>query len=311
MENQEKDRELQRDDIESLPQINYDDGSIEEGLPPQLTAYFKEIASYPMLDQEEEIALAKQIGQGGTEGKKAEEKMVLSNLRLVVYVAKRYESKYMEPMDIIQYGNLGLIQAVRRFDYRKGNRFSTYAIYWIQQSISRNLANFGNLIRVPACRTENLMKIFKARRELRDENKTEPTNKEIAERLGISEEKLAETITYIMTFISTDDFVKGEDSERPLLSEYLADKRAEEPEEAVMVTARRDAIMSALNDLPGRDRDIMIRRCGLNGRKPETLEMIACDYGLSRERVRQIERDILEKFRKPKYRKRLEDFAYA
>lgn len=293
------------------PYEDYIEAGTGQELPEQIAAYCREIATLPMLEPEEERELAKQISEGGEQGKKAEQRMILANLRLVVYVAKQFDSKSVEMMDLIQYGNMGLMTAVKKFDYRKGFRFSTYAVHWIRQSISRNLTNLESTVRIPAHRAADLARIRKVRNELRLEYKREPTDREIAEKLNISPEALEEAFSFQQHFISTDAVVNSEEDGRTSLSEFITDTRAVDPEEAAIETARTDTIMAVLDEFPPKEKDVLIRRLGLQGKCPEILEKIASDYGMTREGVRQIERKAMDRLRRPKYKKRLRDFAYS
>jgi RNA polymerase primary sigma factor len=261
-------------------------GRISVGEYNETSQYFKELNNYSRLTAEEEIELAGKIKNGDAEAK---EVLILSNLRLVVAVARRYAGKGIKFADLISEGNLGLITATTRYDAEKKVRFSTYAVWWIEHSISRLVADTVKMVRVPnttmkiALRMKNFIEEFKSREQRK------PTKKEICAAMGIPEKTLAIYFKALYPQGFFDDFVKkgNEDSREKNSENYLS--KVIGPEEIVYKMECERILNEALEYLPGREREIIIRRRGLDNHNKQTLEVISEDLGITRERVRQIE----------------------
>lgn len=265
--------------------------------------YLKSIGRYRLLTPEEEIALAKRIEAGD---RKARELLINSNLRLVVAVARHYTGRGMSMGDMIQEGNIGLMRAVDKFDWTRGNRFSTCAIWWIRQAITRGLADYGRTIRVPVHMVGMINRISACRQRLLVELGREPEAGEIAAQLGISRQKVLE-ITQILDPVSLDTPV-GED-EGSSMGDFLEDRRCAGPADEVENTQLTDTIAWLLTTLSPREAEVIRLRFGLGGGKRKTLEEIGSDLGVTRERVRQIESKALRKLRHSTRARYLQDFV--
>jgi RNA polymerase primary sigma factor len=257
-----------------------------------LRQFLKEIGRVELLTAAQEVELAKRIEQGD-EGAKRE--MVEANLRLVVSIAKRYRNQGLPFLDLIQDGTIGLVRAAEKFDHRRGFKFSTYATWWIQQSVTRALADKARTIRIPIHVVEKLNRIRAVERQLRTEQRHEPSSKEIARELEMSEREVEQIRRSAETPVSLDKPMgEQEDAE---FGDVLADRNAVSPDEAAGVTMREEALRTIMNTLPERQRHVLELRYGLGGREPQTLEQIAEAYGLTRERIRQIEGQGLQRVR--------------
>ena len=296
--------ELEEDedgDVENLDISIPDSVSIED----PVRMYLKEIGKVPLLSAEEEIELAQRMENGDEEAKK---KLAEANLRLVVSIAKRYVGRGMLFLDLIQEGNLGLIKAVEKFDYRKGYKFSTYATWWIQQAITRAIADKARIIRLPIHMIESLGKIRRATLDLTTELGHNPTKHEIAYRLGIPVSKLNQIIKSAQSTVSMETPAStSEDSSK--IADLIVDEASISPDNRVTQENLFDGIRKMLNQLSPKERDVLILRFGLdsNGIK-KTLDEIGTQYGVSRERIRQIEAKALRKMRHPSRSKKLKDF---
>jgi RNA polymerase primary sigma factor len=265
--------------------------------------YLKQIGDIPLLTAEEERELAKRMKQGDEEAKK---KLIEANLRLVVSIARKYVTENMSFMDLIQEGNVGLLKAVERFDYRKGYKFSTYATWWIKQSIMRAIHNEERTVRLPVHVEEKISQIIKAKKELLQELGREPEIDEIAEKTEISKEKVMDLLSLTDVPMSLDMTIGEKDD--MILGDAIANPNIEDPEEEVEKMHRREIIRQALEILTPKEREIIKMRFGIDTEEEgETLQNIGKKYNLSRERIRQIEKKAISKLRHSKKAKILKD----
>ena len=266
--------------------------SVEKGevveLKNPIQTYLSTIGSVELLTPEKERELAEKIAKGTEEERNAaKEELLKANLRLVVSIAKRYIGHGLSFLDLIQEGNLGLIRAVEKFDFRKGFRFSTYATWWIRQAITRALADQSRLIRVPVHMVDSINKIEKASKELMQELGREPTYREIAERTGISEKKINRYLRLAQQPLSLEMPVGNEEESR--LENFIEDNRHLTPEGESLNQYYKEQIEKVLNKLTPREREILKYRMGLDGEYPHTLEEVGTIFGVTRERIRQVE----------------------
>ena len=303
------DDEVEEDDIllddEDDIDIEKIDLSVPDGigLEDPVRMYLKEIGKVPLLSAEEEIEYAKRMEQGDEEAKK---RLAEANLRLVVSIAKRYVGRGMQFLDLIQEGNLGLIKAVEKFDYRKGYKFSTYATWWIRQAITRAIADQAKTIRVPVHMVETINKVVRARRTLTQELGREPSNKEIAEMLGEDEDRVTEIMSFSQDPVSMEAPVGDEDDSH--LGDFVQDSNALSPEENAIAEMRNKQISLAMKDLTDREQEVITLRFGLDGNQPHTLEEVGQMFHVTRERIRQIEAKALRKLGAPSRKRMLRDF---
>lgn len=272
---------------ENLKTVNSDDS---------VKIYLQQIGKIPLLKGDKEIEIAKRIKENNDE--KAKQILVNSNLRLVVSIAKKYIGRGLSFLDLIQEGNLGLIKAAERFDYTKGYKFSTYATWWIQQAITRAIADKSRLIRLPVHMIETLNKIRKTSTDLSVELGRMPTKDEIAYRLGITVSKLGQLISQAQETVSIET-PTNQKEESSILGDFIVDEESISPDVKVTQENMFGDIRKILNQLSPKERDVLIMRYGLNedGQK-KTLEEIGNRYGVSRERIRQIENRAISKLKK-------------
>ncbi|MFA5052650.1 MAG: RNA polymerase sigma factor RpoD [Parcubacteria group bacterium] len=263
-------------------------------LPDNVQIYLKEIGKTPLLNSVDEREIAKKVSQGDEE---ARQKLIKANLRLVVSIAKRYvnRSPQLSILDLIQEGNLGLFRAVQKFDYRKGFKFSTYATWWIRQAITRALADYSRTIRIPVHMVETISKYTQAKRKLMQELGREPLAEEIATEMGIDVEKVHHIQKISQEVVSLESPV-GEE-EDSVLSEFIEDEKTLSPDQAVSRELLKDQIRSVLDELTDREKKILELRFGLTDDVTHTLEEVGKVFGVTRERIRQIEAKALEKIR--------------
>jgi RNA polymerase primary sigma factor len=255
-----------------------------------LRLYLREIGKVPLLTADEEVSLAKRIERGDMSAKT---QMIEANLRLVVSIAKSYLGRGLSFLDLIQEGSLGLIRAVEKFDYRKGFKFSTYATWWIRQAVTRAIADKARTIRIPVHMVEKLNKVVHIERQLVQRLGREPRPEEIAEELEMSLEEVREIMRMSQLPVSLEKPIGEEEDSQ--LGDFVEDEQAESPYDTATVTLRRGDIERALDSLPDRERKVIELRFGLHGTQPCTLEEVGRAFGVTRERIRQIENNTLKK----------------
>ena len=283
-----------------------DTDAISEGLAltDPVRMYLKEIGRVPLLTQEEEQALAQRIEEGDDAAKN---QMIEANLRLVVAVAKRYVGRGMHFLDLIQEGNMGLLKAVEKFDYRKGYKFSTYATWWIRQSITRAIADQARTIRIPVHMVETINKVARASHQLVQELGREPNAREIADYLDLPLSKVEEIMKLSQEPISLETPVGEEDDSH--LGDFIQDSEVSEPMEAATANSLREQLEKALAMLTPREEKVLRLRFGFEDGKTHTLEEVGKEFNVTRERVRQIESKALRRLRHPSKSKALRDFV--
>ena len=278
---------------------------MQEGLAidDPVRMYLKEIGQVPLLDNDKELVLAEQMAQGDEEAK---QELVKANLRLVVSIAKRYVGKGMFFLDLIQEGNLGLMKAVDKFDYRKGYKFSTYATWWIRQAITRAIADQARTIRIPVHMVETIHKVSRYSRQLLQENGREASAEEIAEKMGTSADKVREIMKIAQDPVSLETPI-GEDEDSHL-GDFIPDDDSPAPAEAASYALLREQLNEVLHTLTPREEHVLKLRFGLIDGRTRTLEEVGKEFNITRERIRQIEAKALRKLRHPSRSKRLKDY---
>lgn len=265
--------------------------------------YLKEIGRVPLLSAEEEINLAKRIEHGDEEAKR---RLAEANLRLVVSIAKRYVGRGMLFLDLIQEGNMGLIKAVEKFDYQKGYKFSTYATWWIRQAITRAIADQARTIRIPVHMVETINKLIRISRQLLQELGREPTAEEIAAEMDMSPDKVREILKIAQEPVSLETPIGEEDDSH--LGDFIEDQDALAPADAAAYELLKEQLEDVLDTLTEREENVLRLRFGLDDGRTRTLEEVGKVFGVTRERIRQIEAKALRKLRHPSRSKRLKDF---
>ncbi|MBX5436526.1 MAG: RNA polymerase sigma factor RpoD [Alicyclobacillaceae bacterium] len=294
------------DDAEDLDdRIDLGDLSMPPGvkISDPVRMYLKEIGRVPLLSAQEEIELAKRIEQGDEEAKR---RLAEANLRLVVSIAKRYVGRGMLFLDLIQEGNLGLIKAVEKFDYRKGYKFSTYATWWIRQAITRAIADQARTIRIPVHMVETINKLIRVSRQLLQELGREPTAEEIAAEMDMTPEKVREIQKIAQEPVSLETPIGEEDDSH--LGDFIPDDEAPAPADAAAYELLKEQLEDVLDTLTEREENVLRLRFGLDDGRTRTLEEVGKVFGVTRERIRQIEAKALRKLRHPSRSKRLKDF---
>lgn len=268
--------------------------------------YLREIGKIPLLTPEEEMDLAQKIVKGD---KKAKDKMVESNMRLVVSIAKRYGGRGLDFLDLIQEGNTGLLRAVEKFDPDKGFKFSTYATWWVRQAITRAIADQARTIRIPVHMVETINKVLRTTRRLTTELNREPTNEEIAKELDMEPEKVEYVMKIKQDIASLDASVGREgDDEDSVLGDFVEDEERSTPEDAAANQILKEQLAGIISTLTEREQKIIRLRFGIGGGRSHTLEEVGNEFDVTRERIRQIEAKALTKLRKNKETKKLHDY---
>ena len=302
------DEELLMADAEEL-EVDVDlenlDLSVPEGvgIEDPVKMYLREIGKVPLLSAEDEIELAKKMEEGDEEAKK---KLAEANLRLVVSIAKRYVGRGLLFLDLIQEGNLGLIKAVEKFDYRKGYKFSTYATWWIRQAITRAIADQARTIRIPVHMVETINKLIRVSRQLLQELGREPTPEEIAAELKMPEERVREILKISQEPVSLETPIGEEEDSH--LGDFIQDDNVPVPADAAAFTLLKEQLGEVLSTLTEREQKVLRLRFGLDDGRARTLEEVGKEFNETRERIRQIEAKALRKLRHPSRSRKLRDY---
>ena len=294
-------------DIEDPEEVNLSeiDLSVPEGVPLEdpVRMYLKEIGKVPLLNADEEIELAKKMENGD---KDAQKRLAEANLRLVVSIAKRYVGRGMLFLDLIQEGNLGLIKAVEKYDWRKGYKFSTYATWWIRQAITRAIADQARTIRIPVHMVETINKLIRISRQLLQELGREPTPEEIAKEMGISVDRVREIQKISQEPVSLETPIGEEEDSH--LGDFIQDDNVPVPAEAAAFTLLKEQLVEVLDTLTDREQKVLRLRFGLDDGRARTLEEVGKEFNVTRERIRQIEAKALRKLRHPSRSRKLKDY---
>ena len=279
--------------------------SVPEGVSvtDPVRMYLKEIGKVPLLSAEEEIEYARRMDEGDEEARK---RLAEANLRLVVSIAKRYVGRGMQFLDLIQEGNLGLLKAVEKYDYKKGFKFSTYATWWIRQAITRSIADQARTIRIPVHMVETINRLVRTSRQLLQELGREPKPEEIAERMEISVDRVREIMKISQDPVSLETPIGEEEDSH--LGDFIQDDNVEVPIDAATSKLLHEQLMEALSTLTEREQKVLRLRFGLDDGKPRTLEEVGREFDVTRERIRQIEAKALRKLRHPSRSKKLKDY---
>ena len=301
------DDDLEIGDLDAEEEVELDklDLSVPEGVSIEdpVRMYLKEIGKVSLLSAEEEIELAKKMEEGDEEAKK---RLAEANLRLVVSIAKRYVGRGMLFLDLIQEGNLGLIKAVEKFDYRKGYKFSTYATWWIRQAITRAIADQARTIRIPVHMVETINKLIRVSRQLLQELGCEPTPEEIAEEMDMSVERVREILKISQEPVSLETPIGEEEDSH--LGDFIQDDNVPVPADAAAFTLLKEQLVEVLNTLTEREQKVLRLRFGLDDGRARTLEEVGKEFNVTRERIRQIEAKALRKLRHPSRSRKLKDY---
>ena len=292
-------------DDEGEVELDKIDLSVPEGVSIEdpVRMYLKEIGKVPLLSAEEEIELAKKMEQGDENAKK---RLAEANLRLVVSIAKRYVGRGMLFLDLIQEGNLGLIKAVEKFDYRKGYKFSTYATWWIRQAITRAIADQARTIRIPVHMVETINKLIRVSRQLLQELGREPTPEEIAEEMDMPVDRVREILKISQEPVSLETPIGEEEDSH--LGDFIQDDNVPVPADAAAFTLLKEQLVEVLGTLTEREQKVLRLRFGLDDGRARTLEEVGKEFNVTRERIRQIEAKALRKLRHPSRSRKLKDY---
>ena len=299
------DADIEKMDDEEEIELDKIDLSVPEGVSIEdpVRMYLKEIGKVSLLTADEEIELAKRMEQGDEEAKK---RLAEANLRLVVSIAKRYVGRGMLFLDLIQEGNLGLIKAVEKFDYRKGYKFSTYATWWIRQAITRAIADQARTIRIPVHMVETINKLIRVSRQLLQELGREPTPEEIAEEMKMPVERVREILKISQEPVSLETPIGEEEDSR--LGDFIQDDNVPVPADAAAFTLLKEQLIEVLGTLTEREQKVLRLRFGLDDGRARTLEEVGKEFNVTRERIRQIEAKALRKLRHPSRSRKLKDY---
>jgi RNA polymerase primary sigma factor len=305
-EEEESDDEfIPEDDMMEEVDIENIDLSVPEGVSIEdpVRMYLKEIGKVPLLSAEEEIELAKRMEEGDEDAKK---RLAEANLRLVVSIAKRYVGRGMLFLDLIQEGNLGLIKAVEKFDYRKGYKFSTYATWWIRQAITRAIADQARTIRIPVHMVETINKLIRVSRQLLQELGREPLPEEIAAEMNMPVERVREILKISQEPVSLETPIGEEEDSH--LGDFIQDDQVPVPADAAAFTLLKEQLVEVLGTLTDREQKVLRLRFGLDDGRARTLEEVGKEFNVTRERIRQIEAKALRKLRHPSRSRKLKDY---
>ena len=301
------DDDMDIDGLDDEEEVELDkiDLSVPEGVSIEdpVRMYLKEIGKVPLLSAEEEIELAKKMEQGDENAKK---RLAEANLRLVVSIAKRYVGRGMLFLDLIQEGNLGLIKAVEKFDYRKGYKFSTYATWWIRQAITRAIADQARTIRIPVHMVETINKLIRVSRQLLQELGREPTPEEIAEEMDMPVDRVREILKIYQEPVSLETPIGEEEDSH--LGDFIQDDNVPVPADAAAFTLLKEQLVEVLGTLTEREQKVLRLRFGLDDGRARTLEEVGKEFNVTRERIRQIEAKALRKLRHPSRSRKLKDY---
>ena len=299
------DADIEKMDDEEEIELDKIDLSVPEGVSIEdpVRMYLKEIGKVSLLTADEEIELAKRMEQGDEEAKK---RLAEANLRLVVSIAKRYVGRGMLFLDLIQEGNLGLIKAVEKFDYRKGYKFSTYATWWIRQAITRAIADQARTIRIPVHMVETINKLIRVSRQLLQELGREPTPEEIAEEMKMSVDRVREILKISQEPVSLETPIGEEEDSH--LGDFIQDDNVPVPADAAAFTLLKEQLIEVLGTLTEREQKVLRLRFGLDDGRARTLEEVGKEFNVTRERIRQIEAKALRKLRHPSRSRKLKDY---
>ena len=301
------DDDMDIDGLDDEEEVELDkiDLSVPEGVSIEdpVRMYLKEIGKVPLLSAEEEIELAKKMEQGDENAKK---RLAEANLRLVVSIAKRYVGRGMLFLDLIQEGNLGLIKAVEKFDYRKGYKFSTYATWWIRQAITRAIADQARTIRIPVHMVETINKLIRVSRQLLQELGREPTPEELAEEMDMPVDRVREILKISQEPVSLETPIGEEEDSH--LGDFIQDDNVPVPADAAAFTLLKEQLVEVLGTLTEREQKVLRLRFGLDDGRARTLEEVGKEFNVTRERIRQIEAKALRKLRHPSRSRKLKDY---
>ena len=299
------DGDMDKLDGEDEIELDKIDLSVPEGVSIEdpVRMYLKEIGKVPLLSAEEEIELAKRMENGDEAAKK---RLAEANLRLVVSIAKRYVGRGMLFLDLIQEGNLGLIKAVEKFDYRKGYKFSTYATWWIRQAITRAIADQARTIRITVHMVETINKLIRVSRQLLQELGREPTPEEIADKMDMSVERVREILKISQEPVSLETPIGEEEDSH--LGDFIQDDNVPVPADAAAFTLLKEQLVEVLSTLTDREQKVLRLRFGLDDGRARTLEEVGKEFNVTRERIRQIEAKALRKLRHPSRSRKLKDY---
>lgn len=296
--------EMEKIEKESQNIIDLDDSVPDViGLSDSVRMYLKEMGKYPLMTAEQEVECAKKIEQGDAAAK---EELAEANLRLVVSIAKKYLGRGMSFLDLIQEGNIGLMKAVERFDYRKGYKFSTYATWWIKQAITRAIADQARTIRIPVHMVETINKLIRVSRQLLQELGREPTPEEISKEMNMPEDRVREILKISQEPVSLETPIGEEEDSH--LGDFIQDDNVPVPADAAAFTLLKEQLVEVLDTLTDREQKVLRLRFGLDDGRARTLEEVGKEFNVTRERIRQIEAKALRKLRHPSRSRKLKDY---